>query len=32
MFYTYISGIYTEYTLWPYSIDGNMHVYTLIVG
>jgi len=31
-FYTYISGSYTEYTTWPYSIDGNMHVYTLMVG
>jgi len=32
MFYTYISGSYTEYTSWPYSIDGNIHIYTLIVG
>jgi len=32
MFYTYISGTYTEYAAWPYSIDGNMHVYTLMVG
>jgi len=31
-FYTYISGSYTGYTSWPYSIDGNIHIYTLIVG
>ncbi len=32
MFYTYISGSYTQYGSWSYSIDGNMHIYTLIVG
>jgi len=31
-FYTYISGSYTGYVTWPSSIDGNMHIYTLIVG
>ncbi|MGC8516270.1 MAG: DUF2341 domain-containing protein [Candidatus Acidifodinimicrobium sp.] len=32
MFYTYISGSYTQEASWSYSIDGNKHIYTLIVG
>ncbi len=32
MYYTYISGSYTNYGEWQYTIDGNFHVYTLMVG
>jgi len=31
-FYVYTSGSYTLLVSWPYTIDGNMHVYTLIDG
>ena len=31
-FYVYASGTYTREARWPYSIDGNMHIYTLVDG
>jgi len=31
-FYVYTSGGFAEEASWPYSIDGNMHIYTLIDG
>jgi len=31
-FYVYTSGTYTREARWQYSIDGNMHIYTLVDG
>ncbi|MEM3845330.1 MAG: hypothetical protein QXU98_06485 [Candidatus Parvarchaeota archaeon] len=32
MFFVYTSGGYTQYGAWPYSINGNYNVYTLIAN
>jgi hypothetical protein len=31
-FYVFTAGVHTKEVIWSYSIDGNMHVYTLVNG